>query len=75
MCSSDLPNTLRVSPFDNVLEAEPNDSEDALKSQSAASLPIAFNGIIEKSGDVDCFRFTAKKGERFKVHCFANALG
>ncbi len=69
------PNTLRVSPFDNVLEAEPNDSEDAIKSQSATSLPIAFNGIIEKSGDVDCFRFTAKKGERFKVHCLANALG
>ena len=69
------PNTLRVSPFDNVLEAEPNDSEDATKSESAASLPIAFNGIIEKSGDVDCFRFTAKKGERFKVHCLANALG
>ena len=69
------PNTLRVSPFDNVLEAEPNDSEDAIKSQSAASLPIAFNGIIEKPGDVDCFRFTAKKGERFKVHCLANALG
>lgn len=69
------PNTLRVSPFDNVLEAEPNDSEDAIKSQSAASLPIAFNGIIEKSGDVDCFRFTAKKGERFKVHCLANAFG
>ncbi len=69
------PNTLRVSPFDNVLEAEPNDSEDAIKSQSAASLPIAFNGIIEKSGDIDCFRFTAKKGERFKIHCLANSLG
>jgi hypothetical protein len=69
------PNTLRVSPFDNVLEAEPNDSEEAIKSQSAASLPIAFNGIIEKSGDIDCFRFTAKKGERFKVHCLANAFG
>ena len=69
------PNTLRVSPFDNVLEVEPNDSEDSIKSQSSASLPIAFNGIIEKSGDIDCFRFTAKKGERFKVHCLANALG
>lgn len=69
------PNTLRVSPFENVLEAEPNDSEEATKSQSASSLPIAFNGIIEKSGDVDCFRFTAKKGERFKIHCLANALG
>ncbi|MBC7821643.1 MAG: PPC domain-containing protein, partial [Planctomycetaceae bacterium] len=49
------PNTLRVSPFENVLEAEPNDSVEAVASQSATSLPIAFNGIIEKSGDVDCF--------------------
>ncbi len=83
------PNTLRVSPFDNVLEAEPNDSEKLVvpplggqnespkggTTNSASSLPIAFNGIIEKSGDVDCFRFTAKKGERFKIHCLANVLG
>jgi hypothetical protein len=69
------PNTLRVSPFDNVLEQEPNDSLDAVALQSAANLPIAFNGIISQAGDVDCFRFTARKGERFKVHCLANALG
>ena len=72
---SPTPNTLRVSPFANVLEAEPNDSEDAIKTQSATQLPIAFNGVIEKPGDVDCFRFIAKKGERFKIHCLANALG
>ncbi len=69
------PNTVRVSPFDNVLEAEPNDSEEVIQSQSASSLPIAFNGIIEKPGDVDCFQFTAKKGDRFRVHCLANAIG
>ena len=69
------PNMLRISPFGNLLEAEPNDSEEAIQSQSAASLPIAFNGIIDKPGDVDCFRFSAKKGERFKIHCLANAFG
>lgn len=68
------PNTLRVSPFPNVLEAEPNDSVDAQLS-TAVALPVAFNGIIDKPGDVDCFRFTAKKGGRFKIHCLANALG
>ena len=73
--SAPTPNTLRVSAFGNVLEAEPNDSADAIQSQSAASLPIAFNGIIEKPGDIDCFRFAAKKGERFKIQCLANALG
>lgn len=69
------PNMMRASPFDNVLETEPNDSEEAIKAQPATPLPIAFNGIIEKSGDIDCFRFKAKKGERFRVHCLANAIG
>lgn len=69
------PNTLRVSLFGNVLEAEPNDAAESLPSTAAASLPIAFNGIIERPGDVDCFRFRAKKGERFKIHALANALG
>lgn len=68
------PNTLRVSPFPNVLEVEPNDSAEA-QLPTAVALPVAFNGIIDKPGDVDCFRFTAKKGERFKIHCLANALG
>jgi hypothetical protein len=68
------PNRLRVSPFPNVLEVEPNDTPEAV-SASAASLPVAFNGIIEKPGDVDCFRFRAKKGERFVFHAMANALG
>ncbi|HEY2252566.1 MAG TPA: PPC domain-containing protein, partial [Planctomycetaceae bacterium] len=62
-------------PFGNVLEQEPNDSLDAVASQAQASLPVAFNGIISQAADVDCFRFTARKGERFKVHCLANALG
>jgi hypothetical protein len=69
------PNKLRVSPFGNVLEAEPNDSPETLASAEPVELPIAFNGIIEKAGDVDCFRFRAKKGERFRIHALANALG
>ncbi len=69
------PNKLRVSPFGNVLEAEPNDSPEALASAEPVELPIAFNGILEKPGDVDCFRFRAKKGKRFKIHALANALG
>jgi hypothetical protein len=69
------PNMLRVSPFPNVLEAASNDTAEAVPSTSTASLPVAFNGIIEKAGDVDCFRFRAKKGEQFKFHALANALG
>lgn len=68
------PNRLRVSPFPNVLETEPNDTPETT-SATAATLPVAFNGIIAKPGDVDCFRFRAKKGEQFKFHAMANALG
>jgi hypothetical protein len=69
------PLRLRVSPFPNVLEAEPNDSPESLSAAATVDLPVAFNGIIEKPGDVDCFRFRAKKGDRFQFHAMANALG
>lgn len=72
--SAPSPNRLRASPFPNVLEAEPNDTPEAT-SATAAALPVAFNGIIGKPGDVDCFRFRAKKGERFLFHAMAQSLG
>ncbi len=73
--ASPTPNILRVSPFPNVLEVEPNDSPEALSAAPVATLPVALNGIIEKPGDVDCYRFAAKKGDRFKIHALANAFG
>lgn len=73
--SAPSPNVLRVSAFPNVLEAEPNDSAEAMTSSSAAQGAVAFNGIISKPGDVDCFKFAAKKGERLKIHALANELG
>jgi len=69
------PNRLRVSPFANVLEAEPNDKPELVSTATIANLPVAFNGIIEKPGDIDCFLFRAKKGDQFKFHAMANALG
>jgi hypothetical protein len=73
--SAPSPNRMRVSPFANALEVEPNDTAEATSSGIAPTLPVAFNGIIDKAGDVDCFRFRAKKGEQFKFHALANALG
>ncbi len=73
--SAPSPNRLRVSPFPNVLEVEPNDTPEAISSAATATLPVAFNGIIDKPGDVDCFRFKAKKGEQFRFHAMAQALG
>ncbi|HEX3147961.1 MAG TPA: PPC domain-containing protein [Gemmataceae bacterium] len=56
----------------NVIEVEPND----LPTQATAGLwPCAFNGVIEKPGDIDHFKFAAKKGQVFDVHCYARRLG
>ncbi len=64
----------RVSPFDNVLDAEPNDEISAV-SAAAVELPVAFNGILEKSGDVDRFRFRMTAGQSMQFEAFAERLG
>jgi len=67
------PNYLRVSTFDNVLEKEPNDNRKQ-STVTDLALPVALNGIIEKKGDQDWFRFKAKKGQQFNVRVYARAL-
>jgi hypothetical protein len=67
------PNPFRVSPFPNVLEAEPNDTPG--NAGKAVAWPVAFNGVIEKPGDADHFRFTARKGDEVDLQAFAYRLG
>ena len=70
---SPSPNWIRVSDFDNVLEVEPNNGRnDATKTDQ--KLPLAFNGIIEKSGDSDYFRFEARKGQNFTIRVHARSI-
>lgn len=67
-------NRVRVSTFDNVLESGQNDSyRDELP--AAQPLPLAFNGILEKEGDIDYFKFSAKQNQRFRFISYANRLG
>ena len=42
---------------------------------TAGTAPGAFNGVIAKPGQVDYFKFTAKKGQTFDVRCYARQLG
>lgn len=63
------PLLLRASPFGNVLE-EPDAAETLV-----GSLPAALNGILDRPGDVDAFRLTAKKGDRCRVRVYAATLG
>lgn len=68
------PNTLRLSPYPNVLEDESiNDAVGTLKA-SAGALPLAFNGILQEGGDQDYFRFTAKKGQQFRFVTVAKKI-
>jgi len=64
----------RVSSYPNVLEVEPNDDFQHA-TPSGVKGPIAFNGVIEKPGDIDCFRFTAVKGEAYDISVFAYKIG
>ena len=71
--SAASPNWVRVSAFENVLEAEPND-DFPQATPAAGDLPLAFNGIIEKPGDVDRFRFSAKKDAKFSFMAHAKSI-
>jgi len=67
-------NPLRVSAYGNVLEDEKaNDTYKGLK-KSSGSLPLAFNGVLQEEGDFDYFRFTAKKGQRFRFRALAKEI-
>jgi Bacterial pre-peptidase C-terminal domain len=62
-------NVLRVSPYPNVLK------EDGDGPTPVPSLPAALNGILSKSGEVDTFRFSARKNESWQVRVYARTLG
>jgi hypothetical protein len=68
------PNPIRVSPFPNVLEVEPN-NDRATATKTDKPLPLAFNGIISTNGDQDWFTFSAKKGQVLQVRAYARQLG
>lgn len=69
------PNPVRVSDLNNIIEAEPNDELREPKIAVSGALPLAFNGILEKEGDIDIFKFTAKKGQTFRFRVYANSIG
>lgn len=63
------PNTLRVSPYPNVLKS------DAPGPTPVPALPAALNGILTEKGAADTFRFTARKGQEWQVRVYARTLG
>lgn len=67
------PNYLRVSDFPNVLEQEPNNKREQA-TVTSLPLPVALNGVIEKDGDEDWFRFKAKKGDSYEIRAHARSI-
>ena len=65
------PNVFRLGELGNVIEAEPNnDPTTATKFEA----PLALAGVISQPGDVDCFKFTAKKGQQYDVRVLARGI-
>ena len=62
-------NVLRVSPYPNVIKAPGDDPTPV------PAIPAALNGILEKPGQIDTYRFTAKKGQRLHFRVYARTLG
>jgi len=67
-------NLFRLSSVENTLEAEPNETFEK-GTLAAEAQAYALNGVIEKPGDIDCFRVPLKKGQVFECRALAQILG
>jgi hypothetical protein len=63
------PNMLRVIDIPSANEVEPNDA--VAQASPTAAAPLAMNGILEKEGDVDFFKFSGKAGQQLDVRVYA----
>ena len=67
------PNNIKISNFPSIQEVEPNNGiKEATKTH--LSIPLGFNGVIDKEGDIDYFRFQAKKGDRYYIKAHARSV-
>jgi hypothetical protein len=64
-------NAFKLSPLANAAEIEPNNERPQATPFSA---PLAVHGVIEKTDDIDHFKFAGKKGQVFDVRVFARQL-
>lgn len=68
------PNRLQVAAFPNIFETDGHYQPENAQS-IGQQLPVALNGIIKSEGEKDWYRFSAKKGERYRVRVYAQTLG
>ncbi len=65
------PRAFVVSNRAECLEKEPNDT---FASAQLVPLDVVVNGRIEKPGDIDCYQFKAKTGQRVVLDCLAERI-
>jgi len=63
---------IRIIDLPNTLESGSNTT---LANATPGPVPGAFHGVLTKPGETDYFKFTAKRGQLFDVHCYARAVG
>ncbi|MCR9293743.1 MAG: serine protease [bacterium] len=61
------PNLLRVVELPNAMANEPDDDRASLP---VLDVPVALNGVLEESGDVDWFRIRCQKDQTLKFQVF-----
>ena len=73
VCAAGLssPRPFLIGNRSEILEIEPNESAD---SSQSVPLDVVINGQVEKAGDQDHFRFTAKRGQRVIIECWAERI-
>lgn len=70
-----IPVHFNVADFDNVMESKGDHGSEETAQLYKGKLPVAFNGRITSEGEIDWFRFSAKKGERYLVRTYAGTFG
>ena len=72
--SAPSPNPVIVSALPFANEKEPNNESKKSTPEAPLNAPCAFHGIISKTGDVDWFKFHAKKGQNLRLRVRGRSL-
>jgi hypothetical protein len=67
-------NPVPVVLTDAALAGEFDAPNDAPSAAQVVSIPCGINGRIDREGDVDCYAFEAKKGDRFSFEVIARRV-
>ncbi len=68
------PRIIEIGAFEELIEKEPNDALSDVQT-AEAKMNVTFNGLLEKSGDVDTHALRVQKGKRITLDLHGYALG